>query len=88
MNMNQDMTEGINALRKVHGRRELRMEEAEKIAGGRELTVDAWGVKLGESEFNELMIWMVSHYGYRAALEHFRCLRRTFPSLECTKRSP
>ena len=47
MNMNQDMTEGINALRKVHGRRELRMEEAEKIAGGRELTCRRLGRETG-----------------------------------------
>ena len=88
MNMNQEMTEGINALRKVHGRRELRMDEAEKIAGGRELTVDAWGVKLGESEFNELMIWMVSHYGYRAALEHFQMFTKDIPFFGVHEKEP
>ena len=45
-------------------------------------------MKLGESEFNELMIWMVSHYGYRAALEHFQMFTKDIPFFGVHEKEP
>ena len=85
--MDKEMMAKVNEFMKANGRRELNMEEADQVVGGKALpgpeknTVLIDGVVVDCYDFNTAYQAIVSQFGFFVALEVFR--RST--GFECTE---
>ena len=72
--MNPEIKAKVNEILKAHGKRELSMDEMDKVSGGwgsennpHEIYIE--GAKVDEATFNNLIMHVMDSFGYDVALQ-------------------
>ena len=69
------MAKANEILKKVQGRRELSMDEMDKVVGGSSWdTITVFGEEISMAEFNDMMLELTDKIGYYAAANVFESL--------------